>query len=93
MQNSKIEAKELAHSIYNIQQADWKTKRQWHREGKSSWKLSDRIRMTKSDDCMSLYLLKTYDDQAREFCKVIPAFNLDENCIEKLLCDQPWCCI
>lgn len=98
---SCCESKALAHAICEIESADWKVKKQWALENKSKWNLSERVYMTRSDDCMSWHLWKSYDDQARLFCKVIPSsiFSpsiysaMREKCIERLIRDQPWVCI
>ena len=89
----RIEAMSLAQKIYEIENADWRTKRDWLMEGKTVWELAEGITMQRSEDCMVWYVWRTYDDQAREFCKFIPASYLPQNTIERLLYDQPWECI
>lgn len=89
----RCEAIVLARMIHYIEIANWKIQKQWRMEEKNSWDLLDGIYMHRSDDCMCWYLWRTYDDQAREFCKIIPAFYLDEDTIRKLLYEQPWICI
>ena len=87
------EAKALARVIYNIENADWKTRKKWRLENKTRWDLADGIYMEESKDYMCWHLWRQYDDQARLFCKIIPSFRLREECIERLLHDQPWVCI
>lgn len=89
----RCEAIVLARKIYDVEHANWKIQKQWRQEKKDYWDLLDGIWMHRSDDCMSWILWRTYDDQAREFCKIIPAFYLDEDCVRRLLYNQPWICI
>ena len=88
-----VEAIFLAQKIYEIENAGWRTRRDWLMEGKTVWELAEGITMQRSEDCMVWYVWRTYDDQAREFCKSIPAFSLRQNTLERLLYDQPWVCI
>ena len=89
----RCEAKALARAIYEIEHADWETRKAWRIEGKRNWDLADGIWMSQSDDCMCWHLWREYDDQARQFCKIIPAFYYYEDTLEKLLYSQPWVCI
>jgi len=88
-----IEAISLAQKISEIQKADWSTKSDWHKNGVTEWKLTEGIRMEYSDDHMAIYVWRRYNDQARSFCKILPAFLDYPDDIEPLLYDQPWVCI
>lgn len=90
---TKKESKALAENIYNIQHVDWKTRKTWSLEQKNEWKLCADVRLEKSRDCLSWHLWKTYDDQARTFFKSVPAVDLSEDSIYKILLAQSWVCI
>ena len=42
---------------------------------------------------MALSVFKSFPDQARMFCKVVPSYEDDPDRIEKILNAQGWCCI
>lgn len=87
------ESRVLAKKVYEIENANYKQKREWHEKGVTTFKLAEDVYMNKSDDHMVWYLWKRFPDQAREFCKIVPAFFLYPDTIEKILNAQGWVCI
>ena len=83
----------LAQRIYNVENANYKQVRKWHKNGVTQWGLLGGVYMERSDDCMCWYLWRSKPDQARLFCKVVPRFHLSVQTIEAILAAQPWVCI
>lgn len=81
----------LAEKIYEIENADFKQVKQWHKDGVKSWALTEDIRMEKSEDCMCWYLWKYNEDKCEfGYFKVIPRMYYDKRSIEKMLSAQHW---
>ena len=87
------ESRILAKKVYEIENANYKQKREWRDQGKKAFKIADDVYTEKSEDHMVWYLWKTFPDQARLFCKVVPAFYLYPESIERILDAQGWVCI
>lgn len=87
------ESRILAEKVYDIEHANYRQQKEWQEQGVTKHKLTDNVYMEKSDDHMVWYLWKTFPDQARLFCKVVPSFHLYADSIESILKSQGWVCI
>jgi len=87
------ESGRLALGIYDIENADFKTKNEWLRDNVLHWHLTDNVRLEISTDRMIWYLLKFYPDQARCFFKAVPKFRYDVSAINAILEAQAWQCL
>lgn len=79
-----VESCDIARKIYEIENADFKTKAQWNREGKTRWVIAEplypkeyshdivSIHMEMSSDHMCWYLWNQTADQVRLYWKVVP---------------------
>lgn len=81
----------LAEKIYEIENAHWKQIKEWRQNDVTKWKITDKIYVEVSDDCMCWHLWK-YDDGKCEygFFKVVPKMHYDKNTIEEMLNAQHW---
>ena len=80
----------LSQKLYEIENADWKTKKEWHINNIKRWALNDNIYAEKSEDCLCWYLWKSVPDQVRSYLKMVPAVFLSSDIIESILEAQPW---
>lgn len=83
----------LAEKIYKIENARFKLKqeKEWRKVNVEVWKLTDNIRLEKSEDGMCWYLWK-YNSLKCDygFFKVIPKLHCSKKTIEKMLDAQSW---
>ena len=81
----------LAEKIYEIENAHWKQIKEWRQNNITKWKITDKIYMELSDDCMCWYLWQ-YDDGKCDygFFKVVPKVHCDKKTIEEILNAQHW---
>ena len=87
MNNQKI-----AETIYNVIHADWKTRKEWLKEGKKSWKICKNYSIERSEDCLCWYVYR----QSGEFgeylyYKVVPdSWHVSKRDFTEMLKVQPW---
>lgn len=81
----------IAQRIYDIENADYKQRKEWHKNNTTRWELTSEIYMEKSSDHMCWYLWK-YDSGKCEFgyFKVVPRMSCSKESIENILNAQMW---
>ena len=84
----KKECYVLAKKIHEIEEDFWN-----NIVGKDKWKLTENVTLEQSNDKMMWYLWKRFPDQVRSFWKCVPATDLPEKNIAKILIQQYWECI
>lgn len=81
----------LAEKIYEIENANYKQVKEWHKNSVHKWKLTDDIYMEKSEDCMCWYLWKYSENECEYgYFKVIPRMRYSKEDIAAMLEAQRW---
>lgn len=89
----KTESEVLAQEIFDIENADIKTRSEWIRDNVLHWHLSNNVRLEMSNDRMMWYLLKSYPNDIRYFFKAVPKFQYSVTAINVILATQAWKCL
>ncbi len=87
------ESGRLALGIYDVERADFRTRRYWYHYGITKWELSDNVRLEISEDDLMWYLFKYDDDEDETYFKAVPKMYYDVSEIDKVLSAQHWCCV
>ena len=81
----------LAEKIYEIENANFKQVKEWHKNNVTRWNLTDDIYMEKSEDYMCWYLWKYNEGKCDYgYFKVIPRMHYRKEDIAKMLEAQHW---
>lgn len=83
----------LAEEIYEIEHADYKTRKEWLDNGVTSWTLSGNVTLQRSDDYLMWYLWKAFPGHEDSFFKAVPMMGYDKKRIREILDAQLWECI
>lgn len=81
----------LAQKIYEIQNANWKSTKQWILENRKEWVLADGVRLEQSEDLLVWYVWKLSYWGDEECFKAVPRMGYYPDEIERILKSQAWC--